>query len=97
MEEDKSMYLITLALFCPSARSIPWFHPSQACFEVADKLNQPLGSYVSQRMWFLRYEQSINPLVSFHFGILTILANSQAKIAAYVLATAALTQSFRIA
>lgn len=48
-------------------------------------------------MWFLRYEQSINPPVSFHFGILTILTNSQAKIATYVLATAALTQSFRIA
>ena len=48
-------------------------------------------------MWFLRYEQSINPPVYFHFGILTILANSRAKIAAYVLVTAALSQSFKIA
>lgn len=55
--------------------SVPWFHHSQACFEIVDSLNQPLGSHVFQRMWFPRYEQSINPLLPFHFGILTVLVN----------------------
>ena len=31
-------------------------------------------------MWFLVYEQSINPPVSFHFGILTSLANSRQRL-----------------
>lgn len=65
------VYLITWASFHPSAWSVPWFYPSRACFEVVGKSNHPLGSHVSQRMWFPRYEKSINPLLFFHSGMLT--------------------------
>lgn len=49
-------------------------------------------------MWFPRYEQSINPLLSFHFGILTVLVNFLGRLILFhAMVTAALMKSFRIA